>query len=103
MLLKPLFAMCHSPLMKGKSYLSHTDSAWKSGPVRSFVHIWQDRDRDQSPAVERPRETGLNRHEPVQSGLIRFFTVDGPVWTSLRKYNGYIIYFYYKIYVTTIK
>ena len=58
-------------------------SAWKSGPVRSFVQIWQDWDQDQSSQVEEPQKTGLNRRQPVQCGFGRFFTVERPVSTSL--------------------
>src|SRR5271168_4095923 len=57
-------------------------SAWKSGPVRFFVQILKDRDQDRSSQVERPRKTGLNRHQPVQCGFSRFFTVLRPVSTS---------------------
>ena len=57
-------------------------SAWKSSPVRFFDQILKDRDWDRSSQVERPRKTGLNRHQPVQCGFSRFFTVLRPVSTS---------------------
>jgi hypothetical protein len=40
-------------------------NAWKSGPVRSFVYIWQDRDWDRSLQVDGPQKTALNRRKPV--------------------------------------
>jgi len=60
-----------------------TVSAWKSSPVWSFIHIWQDQDQDQSPAVERMQETRLNQHEPVQSGLIQLMDQSGPVFVNI--------------------
>jgi len=65
------------------SRLSLTASAWKSGPVQSFVKIWQDQDRDQSSQVEEPWKTGPNRHQPVQCGFRRFSMVERLVSTSL--------------------
>jgi len=55
------------------------NSAWKSGPVWFFVKIQQDQDRDRSSQVDRPRKTGLNQRQPVQSGFSRFLTVARPV------------------------
>src|SRR5271168_3141234 len=64
------------------NWICSPNSAWKSGPVRFFVQILKDRDQDRSSQVERPRKTGLNRHQPVQCGFSRFFTVLRPVSTS---------------------
>jgi len=59
-----------------------TTSAWKSGPVRFFIHIWKDRDRDQSTFSQILKNRDRNRHRPVHSGFMRFFAVARPVWTS---------------------
>jgi len=61
------------------SWLSTMTSAWKSGPVQSFVKIWQDWDWDQSSQVEEPQKNRLNRHQLVQCGFGQFFTVERPV------------------------
>jgi len=57
-------------------------SAWKSGPVWSFVKIWQDQDWDQSSQVEEPWKTRLNQCQLVQCGFGQFFVVERPVSTS---------------------
>jgi len=43
-------------------------SAWKSGPVWSFVQIWQDQDQDQSSQVKEPQKldwTNINQFSVV--------------------------------------
>ncbi|KAF8175341.1 hypothetical protein BJ912DRAFT_1075322 [Pholiota molesta] len=60
-------------------------SVCRSGPVRSFAHIWQDRDRDRSRAVSRLQKTDKNRHRPVYIGLWRFSNRQKPVSTSPSK------------------
>jgi len=57
-------------------------SAWNSSLVWSFIYIWEDWDQDQSREVDRLQKTGLNQHEPVQSGFSQFFAVDRPVLTG---------------------
>jgi len=74
------------PLIQVLSMLSTISSAWKSGPVWSFVKFWQDWDLDQSSQVNKPQKTGLNRCQPVQCGFRWFSTVERPVSTSL--YRG---------------
>src|SRR6267378_4428319 len=50
-------------------------SAWKSGPVRFFIQIWEDRDRDRSSWLEIPQNRDRNRQRPVHSGFTRFLAV----------------------------
>ena len=57
-------------------------SAWKYGPVWSFVKIWRDWDLDQSLQVEEPWKTGLNQCQPVQCSFGWFSMVERPVSTS---------------------
>src|SRR6267378_1922907 len=52
-----------------------SDSAWKSGPVRFFIQIWEDRDRDRSSWLEIPQNRDRNRQRPVHSGFTRFLAV----------------------------
>src|SRR5271168_1240391 len=52
--------------------LCSPDSAWKSGPVRFFVHIQKDRDRNWSTLPRILRKTGPNRRRPVHSGFYGF-------------------------------
>jgi len=40
-------------------------SVSKSGPVRSFVYFWKDRDRDQSVNIPDHQKTGLDCFRPV--------------------------------------
>src|SRR6266567_3664576 len=57
-------------------------SAWKSGPVRFFIQIWEDRDRDRSSLARNPQNRDRNRHRPVHSGFCGFSTVARPVGTG---------------------
>jgi len=59
-----------------------TSSAWKSGPVQSFVKIWQDQDLEWSSQVEEPWKTRLNWCQAVQCSFGQFSTVERLVSTS---------------------
>jgi len=50
-------------------------SAWKSGSVRFFVHIWEDRDRDRLSMARILKNRDRNRRRPVHSGFMQFYAV----------------------------
>ena len=58
------------------------NSAWKSGPVWFFIHIWQDWDQDRSSISQILENWDWNHCRPVHSGFMQFFAVARPVWTS---------------------
>ena len=60
-----LLCHCHRQAPPLSPYSATPTSAWKSGPVRFFIQIWEDRDRDRSSLA---RNTSKLRPKPSQTG-----------------------------------